>query len=55
MDRVYEELGYLLETRRVRQIEFYDTIFNVDPDRTRALLEFLIRKNHGTSFIGSSC
>ena len=52
MDRVYEELGYLLETRRVRQIEFYDTIFNVDPDRTRALLEFLIRKNRGTSFIG---
>jgi radical SAM superfamily enzyme YgiQ (UPF0313 family) len=52
MARVHEELRYLLETRKVPQIEFYDTIFNVNPERTRSLLEFLARHNQGTTFIG---
>ncbi len=52
MTRVEEELRYLLEVRKVRQIEFYDTIFNVNPQRTRSLLEFLARHNQGTTFIG---
>ncbi|MBL8111383.1 MAG: B12-binding domain-containing radical SAM protein [Acidobacteria bacterium] len=51
MARVEEELRFLLE-RRVPQIEFYDTIFNVNPERTRALLSFLIEHNRGTRFIG---
>lgn len=50
-DRIREELGFLLD-RRVPQIEFYDTIFNVDEERTRSLLEFIIERNQGTSFIG---
>lgn len=52
MARVHEELRYLLEIRKVPQIEFYDTIFNVNPERTRSLLEFLVRHNQGTTFIG---
>ena len=36
----------------MRQIEFYDTIFNLEPERTKRLLEFLIRHRNGASFIG---
>ena len=52
-ERIEAELDHLLAEPRVRRIEFYDTIFNVDPERTRWLLRLLIERNrHGTRFIG---
>jgi radical SAM superfamily enzyme YgiQ (UPF0313 family) len=52
-ERIEAELDNLLTDPRVRRIEFYDTIFNVDPERTRWLLRLLIDRNrHGTTFIG---
>ena len=51
--RIEAELSHLLRVRQVRQIEFYDTIFNVEAERTRWLLELLIEhKPPATSFIG---
>ncbi|GAP36223.1 radical SAM protein [Piscinibacter sakaiensis] len=51
--RIEAELGHLLADPRVRRIEFYDTIFNVERERTRWLLDFLIAHNrHGTRLIG---
>ncbi len=51
--RIRAELALLLQVHKVRQIEFYDTIFNVEPERTRWLLGFLIEhKPPQTSFIG---
>lgn len=52
-DRIRAELELLLAQPQVRAIEFYDTIFNVEPDRTRWLLDFLIERNQrGVRFIG---
>jgi radical SAM superfamily enzyme YgiQ (UPF0313 family) len=52
-NRIRAELTYLLKVRQVRQIEFYDTIFNVEPQRTLWLLNFLIEyRPTNTSFIG---
>lgn len=51
-ERVREDLIYLMKTKEVPRIEFYDTIFNVYPERTKDLLEFIIRNNRRTSFIG---
>jgi radical SAM superfamily enzyme YgiQ (UPF0313 family) len=52
-DRIRAELGLLLAQPQLRAIEFYDTIFNVEPARTRWLLDFLIEHNRrGLRFIG---
>jgi radical SAM superfamily enzyme YgiQ (UPF0313 family) len=51
--RIRAELSLLLAQPQVRLIEFYDTIFNVEPARTRWLLQHLIADNqHGVRFIG---
>ena len=52
LTRIQEELDYLLRRKQVKRIEFYDTIFNVHPQRTKMLLEYIIQKNRHTSFAG---
>jgi radical SAM superfamily enzyme YgiQ (UPF0313 family) len=52
-ERIRAELSLLLARPEVRLIEFYDTIFNVEPARTRWLLQHLLAHNHrGVRFIG---
>lgn len=51
--RIRAELSLLLAQPQVRLIEFYDTIFNVEPQRTRWLLQHLLAHNpRGVRFIG---
>lgn len=51
--RIRAELSLLLAQPQVRLIEFYDTIFNVEPARTRWLLGHLLAHNtRGVRFIG---
>lgn len=52
-ERIRAELSLLLAQPQVRLIEFYDTIFNVEPARTRWLLNHLLAHNtQGVRFIG---
>lgn len=52
-ERIRAELSLLLARPEVRLIEFYDTIFNVEPARTRWLLQHLLAHNtRGVRFIG---
>lgn len=49
LERVYRELDFFI-ANGVKQVKFVDRTFNVDLGRTKAIIEYLIKKGGSTNF-----